>query len=207
MEKEQRNRLAPVGRKPLQFQEYLLCTSIAELSLGLSLMIQEAKGFEGKTLEADMLYYIFLCIQKYITQITIELIIYSVIIIISGSNNHYISHVTEEMWECKHLGAHSPCTLLNTLMFFSTNSLRYFNLKTVDEHLKVAFTNVLRHTKKNPFNPKDKVTSIHYVRGLQIGQKVMDGVHAEQPETPLRCPIKLCLLSLKMVSTFFWLEE
>lgn len=31
------------------------------------------------------------------------------------------SHVTEEMlWECKQLGAHSPATLLTTLMFFNT---------------------------------------------------------------------------------------
>lgn len=31
------------------------------------------------------------------------------------------SHVTEEMlWECKQLGAHSPSTLLTTLMFFNT---------------------------------------------------------------------------------------
>lgn len=112
-----------IGRKPLRFQENLLCTSIAELSLSLSLMIQEAKGFEGKTLEADMLSYIFLCIQKVhaitlticyvpylyiffltfcffsisfcsICLITIELIIYSVIIIISGSNNHCIRYYT-----------------------------------------------------------------------------------------------------------------
>lgn len=41
-----------------------MCTSIAELSLGLSLMTQEAKGLEGETLEADMFYYVFLCIQK-----------------------------------------------------------------------------------------------------------------------------------------------
>lgn len=31
------------------------------------------------------------------------------------------SHVTEEMlWECKQLGAHSPATLLTTLMYFNT---------------------------------------------------------------------------------------
>ncbi|KAB5567650.1 hypothetical protein PHYPO_G00235280 [Pangasianodon hypophthalmus] len=52
------------------------------------------------------------------------------------------SHVTEAMlWECKQLGAHSPSTLLTTLMFFNT---KYFNLKRVDQHLKVAFAKVLR---------------------------------------------------------------
>lgn len=42
-----------------------------------------------------------------------------VCVFISG---HIIpSHVTEEMlWECKQLGAHSPATLLTTLMYFNT---------------------------------------------------------------------------------------
>ncbi|MCI4381069.1 hypothetical protein PGIGA_G00247360 [Pangasianodon gigas] len=76
---------------------------------------KEAKGSQGKTLEADMLYYILLCIQR-----------------------------------------------------------------------------------KNPSNLKDKVTGIRYVKGLaqyQVGQKVTDDMYAEQseqPENPLRCPIKLC---------------
>ncbi|MGH0177463.1 UNVERIFIED_CONTAM: hypothetical protein FKN15_012109 [Acipenser sinensis] len=92
------------------------------------------------------------------------------------------SHVTEEMlWECKQLGAHSPATLLTTLMFFNT---KYFLLKTVDQHMKVAFSKVLRHTKKNPSNPKDKSTSIRYLKGAGMH-------HAENPENPLRCPIKL----------------
>lgn len=105
------------------------------------------------------------------------------------------SHVTEEMlWECKQLGAHSPSTLLTTLMFFNT---KYFLLKTVDQHMKLAFSKVLRQTKKNPSNPKDKSTSIRYLKALgihQTGQKVTDDMYAEQtenPENPLRCPIKL----------------
>ena len=62
------------------------------------------------------------------------------------------------------------------LMFSLTHvlSVRYFQLKTVDQHLKVAFSRVLRHTKKNPSNPKDKSTSIRYLRGAgphHLGQK------------------------------------
>ncbi|XP_060787609.1 transcriptional regulator QRICH1-like isoform X2 [Neoarius graeffei] len=213
MEKEQRNRLAPIGRrKPLRFQEDLLCTSIAELSLGLSLMTQEAKGLEGETLEADMLYYVFLCIQKYMLdndrvdniftdqyyqrfQQSLHKMLDSWKPSVHPLGYVISSHVTEEMlWECKQLGAHSPSTLLNTLMYFNT---KHFNLKTVDQHLKVAFTKVLRYTKKNPSNPKDKVTSIRYLKGLtqhQVGQKVTDDTYIEQleqPENPLRCPIKL----------------
>lgn len=50
---------------------------------------------------------------------------------------------------------------------------RYFHLKTVDQHLKVAFSKVLRHTRKSPNNPKDKSTSIRYLKSTErfIGQK------------------------------------
>lgn len=50
---------------------------------------------------------------------------------------------------------------------------RYFHLKTVEQHLKVAFSKVLRHTRKSPNNPKDKSTSIRYLKATErfIGQK------------------------------------
>ncbi|XP_072537128.1 transcriptional regulator QRICH1-like [Salminus brasiliensis] len=214
LEKDQRNTgLAPIGRRQqLRFQEDLLSSSIAELSLGLALMTQEARGLEEETLEADMLYYIFLCIQKYMfdngrvdnifTDRYYQRFHQSLhkILNLWQPSIHplgYIipSHVTEEMlWECKQLGAHSPSALLTTLIFFNT---KYFHLSSVDQHLKVAFTKVLRHTKKNSSNPKDKSTSIRYLKGIgqhQVGQKVTDDMYAEQleyPENPLRCPVKL----------------
>ncbi|XP_076859198.1 transcriptional regulator QRICH1-like isoform X2 [Brachyhypopomus gauderio] len=213
LEKEQRNKLAPIGRRQqLRFQEDLLSNSIAELSLGLTLMTQEARGLEGETLQPDLLYYVFLCIQKYMfdndrvdnifSDQYYQRFHHSLHTMLDSwtPSLHplgYVipSHVTEEMlWECKQLGAHSPPTLLTTLMFFNT---KYFQLRTVDQHLKVAFTKVLRHTKKNPSNPKDKSTSIRYLKGIaqhHAGQKVTDDMYAEQsehPENPLRCPIKL----------------
>lgn len=38
--------------------------AVAELCMGLSLMTTEARGMEGESYEADVLYYVFLCIQK-----------------------------------------------------------------------------------------------------------------------------------------------
>ena len=32
--------------------------------MALSLMTEETRGLEGETYEADVLYYVFLCIQK-----------------------------------------------------------------------------------------------------------------------------------------------
>lgn len=42
---------------------------------------------------------------------------------------------------------------------------RHFRLMTPEQHLKVAFTKVLRHTRKNPTNAKDKATSIRLLKG------------------------------------------
>ncbi|XP_067159500.1 transcriptional regulator QRICH1 isoform X2 [Apteryx mantelli] len=213
LEKEAQNRLAPIGRRQLlRFQEDLISSAVAELNYGLCLMTREARNGDGEPYDPDVLYYIFLCIQKYLFEngrvddIFSDLyyirftewlheVLKDVQPRVSPLGYVLSSHVTEEMlWECKQLGAHSPSTLLTTLMFFNT---KYFLLKTVDQHMKLAFSKVLRQTKKNPSNPKDKSTSIRYLKALgihQTGQKVTDDMYAEQtenPENPLRCPIKL----------------
>ncbi|KAF6100789.1 glutamine rich 1 [Phyllostomus discolor] len=213
LEKDAQNRLAPIGRRQLlRFQEDLISSAVAELNYGLCLMTREARNGEGEPYDPDVLYYIFLCIQKYLFENGRVDDIFSDLYYVRFTEwLHEVlkdvqprvtplgyvlpSHVTEEMlWECKQLGAHSPSTLLTTLMFFNT---KYFLLKTVDQHMKLAFSKVLRQTKKNPSNPKDKSTSIRYLKALgihQTGQKVTDDMYAEQtenPENPLRCPIKL----------------
>uniref|UniRef100_A0A3Q3EU07 Glutamine rich 1 n=1 Tax=Labrus bergylta TaxID=56723 RepID=A0A3Q3EU07_9LABR len=212
MDKLDKNKLAPIGRRQaLRFQEDLVSCAVAELCIGLSLMTTESRGLEGESYEADVLYYVFLCIQKYLFDNgRVDDVFSDQYYTRFAHSLHQIldpwrpsihplgyvipSHVTEEMlWECKQLGAHSPSTLLTTLMFFNT---KYFQLKTVDQHLKVAFSKVLRHTRKSPNNPKDKSTSIRYLKSTErfIGQKVTDDMYSEQledPENPLRCPIKL----------------
>ncbi|XP_056448557.1 transcriptional regulator QRICH1-like isoform X1 [Gadus chalcogrammus] len=212
MDKAEANKLAPIGRRQaLRFQEDLVSSAVAELSMALSLMTQETRGLEGETYEADVLYYVFLCIQKYLFDNgRVDDVFSDSYYTRFAQSLHQIlepwrptvhplgyvipSHVTEEMlWECKQLGAHSPSTLLTTLMFFNT---KYFHLTTVEQHLKVAFSKVLRHTRKSPNNPKDKSTSIRYLKATErlIGQKVTDDMYSEQledPESPLRCPIKL----------------
>lgn len=81
----------------------------------------------------------------------------------------------EHLWESKQLGAHSPYVLLSTLMFFNT---KHFNLtvsfhiscycssgtlkaprfcypeyklfQTVEEHMQLSFTHIMKHWKRNP---------------------------------------------------------
>uniref|UniRef100_A0A674IDX7 QRICH1-like domain-containing protein n=1 Tax=Terrapene triunguis TaxID=2587831 RepID=A0A674IDX7_9SAUR len=52
-------------RKPMTFREDVLSVPIAELNYGLCLMTKEARKEDGSSYEADMLFYLFLCIQKY----------------------------------------------------------------------------------------------------------------------------------------------
>ncbi|XP_044069816.1 transcriptional regulator QRICH1-like isoform X3 [Siniperca chuatsi] len=213
LNKQEKTKLAPIGRRqPLRFQEDLVSSAVAELNLGLSLMTQEARGSDEEQFASDVLYYVFLCIQKYLCENGRVDDIFSdpyytrfcgcLHKILDGwkPSVHplgYVipSHVTEEMlWECKQLGAHSPATLLTTLMYFNT---KHFHLMTPEQHMKVAFSKVLRHTRKNPANTKDKATSIRLLKGQgphSAGQKGTDEMYEEQaedPENPLRCPIKL----------------
>ncbi|XP_049589526.1 transcriptional regulator QRICH1 [Syngnathus scovelli] len=209
LSKQDKTKLAPIGRRqPLRFQEDLISSAVAELNLGLALMTQEARGSEEEQFAPDVLYYVFLCIQKYLFENGRVDDIFSdpyytrfcesLNKILTGwkPSVHplgYIipSHVTEEMlWECKQLGAHSPWTLLTTLMYFNT---KCFRLLTPEQHLKVAFSKVLRHTRKNPTNTKDKATTIRLLKG-QSSHKGPDDLYDEQiedPDNPLRCPIKL----------------
>lgn len=48
---------------------------------------------------------------------------------------------------------------------FTCFSHRCFRLLTLEQHLKVAFSKVLRHTRKNPTNAKDKATTIRLLKG------------------------------------------
>ncbi|KAF6727418.1 Glutamine-rich protein 1 [Oryzias melastigma] len=213
LSKQENTRFAPIGRRqPLRFQEDLISSAVAELNLGLSLMTQEARGSEEELFAPDVLYYVFLCIQKYLSENgrvddifsdpyytrfceSLHKILHDWKPSVHPLGYVIPSHVTEEMlWECKQLGAHSPSTLLTTLMYFNT---KYFHLMTPEQHMKVSFSKVLRHTRKNPANAKDKATSIRLlkVQGQHsAGQKGADEMYEEQvedAENPLRCPIKL----------------
>ncbi|XP_078275908.1 transcriptional regulator QRICH1-like isoform X1 [Rhinoraja longicauda] len=202
----------PGRRQPMKFREDALCATLVELNYGLCLMTKEARDSDGVPYEADLLYYFFLCIQKHMFENgRIDNIFADLYYSKFTERLHEVlkewhpkinllgyvipSRITEEMlWDCKQLGAHSPATLLYTLMYFNT---KYFMLKTVEQHSKLAFSKVLKQMKKNPGNSKDKCSSIRYLRlygQIQAGQKVTEDMYVEQlenSENPLRCPIKL----------------
>ncbi|XP_078465586.1 transcriptional regulator QRICH1 isoform X1 [Lampetra planeri] len=223
----------PTRRPPLKFKEDLLSAAVAELNYGLCLIARESRRADGTPYPSDALYLLFLNIQKFMFDNgRVDNIFTDLYYMKFTEQLHEVlrdwqpkvsplgfiipSQITEEMlWECKQLGAHSPATLLNTLMYFNT---KYFMLKTVEQHAKLAFSRVLKQTKKNPNSVKDRTASIRYLRNygqIQAGQKITDDMYAEQPENvenPLRCPIKLydfylfkCPQSVKGKSDIFYL--
>ncbi|XP_072452603.1 transcriptional regulator QRICH1-like isoform X2 [Notamacropus eugenii] len=217
-------------RKPALFQEDVLSVPIAELNQGLCLMTQEARRQDGSSYEADVLYYLFLCIQKHmfdnnrIDNIFTDLYYLKFLErlhqVMKGwcprvsPLGHVLSScIMEQMlWDCRQLGAHSPSTLLFTLMYFNT---KYFILKTVEQHSQLAFSKVLKQTRKNAGVGKDKSPTVRFLRlygQILGGLKEMRGEQLENAENPSQCPIKLydfyrfkCPQSAKGPSDAFYL--
>merc|ERR1711872_545637 len=122
---------------------------------------------------------------------------------------YFVTRIEEEhLWESKQLGAHSPQVLLNTLVYFNT---KYFQLKTVDMHLKKATTNMV--TKPGQ---QQRTVLLRYYPPPAKGQKPEDRKMYEQHENhenPLRCPVKLyefylskCPESVKNRNDMFYLQ-
>jgi Domain of unknown function (DUF3504). len=96
-----------------------------------------------------------------------------------------VTRVEEEyLWESKQLGAYSPHTLINTLMYFNT---KYFLRFSLGEHEKLSFQRL----------------TINWKFGLKKGPKILrmlimdDSMKLTKIELeedvnhPLRCPVKL----------------
>ncbi|KAG8439861.1 hypothetical protein GDO86_005871 [Hymenochirus boettgeri] len=212
--KEVENKLPYFERKrPIFFKEDILSVPIADLNYGLCLMTKEARKHDGSSYDADMLFFLFLCMQKHmfdnnrIDNMFADLYyskflekLHEVLKEWCPRVNPFgyiiASCITEEvLWDCKQLGAHSPSTLLFTLMYFNT---KYFVLKTVEQHSQLAFSKITKQTRKNPGIGKDKnCTTIRFLRlygQVQGGLKVTEETYVEQlenPDNPLQCPIKL----------------
>lgn len=226
---------------PMTMKEDLLQCTSADLSYGLCRFIKEVRRPNGEPYEPDSIYYLCLGIQQcllenerleniftdslysqFITDITTLLKEWGNSLPPGG----YIhSRVEEEyLWECKQLGALSPIVLLNTLLFFGAKLL---NLKTIEEHRRLAFSNVshcskttkngmtayLRFRLPNKEEEKDKKAPAGKRRREEetIEEEFLE--MPENVENPLRCPVRLyefylskCSNSVKQRPDLFYLQ-
>ncbi|XP_072402931.1 zinc finger MYM-type protein 3-like isoform X2 [Diabrotica undecimpunctata] len=219
------------------FKTEILQLTADELNFSLCLFVKEVRKPNGAEYAPDTIYYLCLGIQQYLFEngridnifcdpyyekFTDCLDEVAKKFSILYNDSHYIvTRVEEEhLWESKQLGAHSPHVLLSTLMFFNT---KHFNLTSVDEHMQLSFSHIMKHWKRNPNQPgASKVPGSRNVllRFYPPQSAIQNNVRKkkvyeqqENEENPLRCPVKLyefylskCPESVKTRNDVFYLQ-
>ncbi|XP_011350817.2 zinc finger MYM-type protein 3 isoform X3 [Ooceraea biroi] len=225
-------------RKIKLFKTDLLQLTADELNYSLCLYVKEVRKPNGAEYAPDTIFYLCLGIQQYLFENSrIDNIftdsyyekftdclneVAKKFSVLYNDAQYIVTRVEEEhLWECKQLGAHSPHVLLNTLMFFNT---KHFNLVTVEDHMQLSFSHIMKHWKRNPAAQPTVAGKVPGSRNVllrfyppQLAQeansrkkKVYE--QQENEENPLRCPVKLyefylskCPESVKTRNDVFYL--
>ncbi|KAL1455435.1 hypothetical protein WDU94_009526 [Cyamophila willieti] len=226
------------------FKPEILQLTADELNFSLCLFVKEVRKPNGTQYAPDTIYYLCLGIQQYLfesgridniftdpyyekfTEALDE--VCCKFSALYNDTQFIVTRVEEEhLWESKQLGAHSPHVLLNTLMFFNT---KHFNLITVEEHMQLSFSHIMKHWKRNPgmggANIATNCTkappgSRNVLLRFYPPQSAIDAPGSrkkkvyeqqENEENPLRCPVRLyefylskCPESVKTRNDVFYL--
>ncbi|XP_044736804.1 zinc finger MYM-type protein 3-like [Chrysoperla carnea] len=230
------------GRYVHKMKSDPLHLSADELNYSLSSFIKEIRKPNNTQYAPDTIYYLCLGIQYYLykhnrcdnifTDIFYEKFteclneIAKMFSVLYNDSHYIVTRVEEEhLWECKQLGAHSPHVLLNTLVYFNT---KYFNLVTVEDHMQLSFSHIMKHWKRNHSNisaknsGRDTTASslsrnvlLRYYPPKNSSSKSVKKVYEqeENERNPLRCPVKLyefylskCPESVKTRNDMFYLS-
>ncbi|XP_011684484.1 PREDICTED: zinc finger MYM-type protein 3 isoform X5 [Wasmannia auropunctata] len=226
-------------RKIKLFKTDLLQLTADELNYSLCLFVKEVRKPNGAEYAPDTIYYLCLGIQQYLFENSrIDNIftdsyyekftdclneVAKKFSVLYNEAQYIVTRVEEEhLWECKQLGAHSPHVLLSTLMFFNT---KHFNLVTVEEHMQLSFSHIMKHWKRNPAAQPTAVAgkvpgSRNVLLRFYPPQSALEAnsrkkkvyEQQENEENPLRCPVKLyefylskCPESVKTRNDVFYL--
>jgi len=224
------------GKYQKTFETDILKLRADELNFTLCMFVKEVKKPNGDQYAADSIFYLVLGIQEYLfengridnifTDTYYDPFTSALHEVVKDFKlpvnelGYFVTRIEEEhLWEAKQLGAHSPQVLLNTLVYFNT---KYFQLKTVDMHLKLSFSHIMKHWKKATTNmvtkpgQQQRTVLLRYYPPPAKGQKPEDRKMYEQHENhenPLRCPVKLyefylskCPESTKNRNDMFYLQ-
>ncbi|VVC35533.1 Hypothetical protein CINCED_3A004499 [Cinara cedri] len=223
------------------FKLDLLQLTASELNYSLSQFVKEVRKPNGNEYAPDTIYYLCLGVQQYLfengridnifTDILYEQFTDTLNEVAKRFTELYndtkfiVTRVEEEyLWESKQLGAHSPYVLLCTLIFFNT---KHFNLTSVEEHMQLSFSHIMKHWKRNP-NQQPSTSGVkapgtyrNVLLRFYPPQASIDSPNSrkkkvyeqhENEENPLRCPVKLyefylskCPESVKTRNDMFYL--
>lgn len=228
------------AKKTNIFKLDLLQLTAYELNYCLCLFVKEVRKPNGSEYAPDTIYYLCLGVQQYLfengridnifTDMSFEKFTDTLNEIakrfteLYNDTKYIVTRVEEEyLWESKQLGAHSPYVLLCTLIFFNT---KHFNLTSVEEHMQLSFSHIMKHWKRNPNQPstsgvKAPGTYRNVLLRFYPPQASIDSPNSrkkkvyeqhENEENPLRCPVKLyefylskCPESVKTRNDLFYL--
>ncbi|GFG29920.1 hypothetical protein Cfor_09938 [Coptotermes formosanus] len=225
------------NRKLKLFKPEILQLTADELNYSLCLFVKEVRKPNGSEYAPDTIYYLCLGIQQYLFEngridniftdsyydVFTECLdeVAKKFTALYNDSQYIVTRVEEEhLWESKQLGAHSPHVLLSTLMFFNT---KHFNLTTVEEHMQLSFSHIMKHWKRNPNQPgvtKVPGSSRNVLLRFYPPQSALEAnsrkkkvyEQQENEENPLRCPVKLyefylskCPESVKTRNDVFYL--
>ncbi|XP_013139669.1 PREDICTED: zinc finger MYM-type protein 3 isoform X2 [Papilio polytes] len=224
-----------IRRKP--FKSEILQLTADELNYSLCLFVKEVRKPNGSEYAPDTIYYLVLGIQQYLfengridniftdpyyekfTDCLDE--VARKFSVLYNDSQYIVTRVEEEhLWESKQLGAHSPHVLLSTLMFFNT---KHFNLVTVDEHMQLSFSHIMKHWKRNPNQPgqakmpgsRNVLLRFYPPQSALEANSRKKKVYEQQEneDNPLRCPVKLyefyiskCPESVRTRNDVFYLQ-
>lgn len=149
------------------FETDLLKLRADELNYTLCLFVKEVRKPNGDSYAPDSVLYLAYGIQEYLFENgridniftdqyyeTFTSALHEVVKDFKLPMNdlgYYVTRIEEEhLWEARQLGAHSPQVLLNTLVYFNT---KYFMLRSVEEHLRISFTYIMKHWRKPQVAP------------------------------------------------------
>lgn len=186
------------------FKQELLELTADELCNALCLFIKEVRKPNGAEYAPDTLFYLCLGIQQYLFEngradnifadsMYAKFIGYldeltHKFLSLYDSFEYIVTRVEEEhLWDSQQLGVRSPHVLLNTLIYFNT---KYYGLKTVEEHLQLCFSHVVKHWKRAKRN-SEKECQRMCLRFYPPGKREIVHEQQENRENPLRCPVKL----------------
>ncbi|XP_052868911.1 zinc finger MYM-type protein 4 [Anopheles cruzii] len=220
------------------FKSDILQLTADELNYSLCLFVKEVRKPNGTEYAPDTIYYLVLGIQQYLFEKgRVENIftdpyyerftdcldeVAKKFSVLYNDSQFIVTRVEEEhLWECKQLGAHSPHVLLSTLMFFNT---KHFNLVSVEEHMELSFSHIMKHWKRNPNQggqgaksqaPRNVMLRFYPPQSSLAANTRKKKVYEQQEneDNPLRCPVKLyefylskCPESVKTRNDVFYLQ-
>ncbi|NP_001086553.1 zinc finger MYM-type containing 2 L homeolog [Xenopus laevis] len=209
----------PSFTKSVKLKEELLQHSPSELSCLLAGFVNEIRRPNCEIYAPDSIYYLCLGIQEFLSrskrkdnvffdpdyhafgeELNKIIRTWQPSILPDGS---IFSRVEEEyLWQLNQLGTQSPMSLLFSLLYFNT---KYFNLKTVEQHLRLSFGNVFRQWKSNPLTNESKACLQYQVTSLcesDSEDKIAPGKRKHEDEEPVfeqlentadpsRCPVNI----------------